>query len=248
MDVSVAPKASGITTVIDTITAPGEAFERLRVAPTWGWALVIALVLMLAGAFLQGPAVRHAAVAQTQRMVANSTLLANATQAQKQQMVENAGKTSPFSYIGPVVGLFLAVFFNTLVMLVGSAVGRGQADFKRLWCGSMNIAVPTLGLGALVLGAITSLRGPDAFSNSIQIAQAIPGLGALVPHASPVTSAFLSGISLFTLWGAFLNATMLRQMAKTSAPVAYTFAAIVLLLGAAIPAAGAMFFQKFGLM
>jgi hypothetical protein len=241
-----AATANGLSTVVDTIAAPGEAFERQRTAPTWGWALTIAVVLMLIGAYLQGPAARHVAVVSTQKMVSTSTLFANQTDAQKQQIVERAGKPNVFSYVAPLIALFIAVFFNTIILLLGNAVGRGQADFKRLWCGSMNIAVPTLGLGALVLGAITMVRGADSFDSSLALAQAVPSLGMLATHTSAVTAAFLSGISVFTLWGFFLNSTMMRVTAKTSAPVAYAFAAIVLVLGALFAAGGVAFAHSFG--
>lgn len=241
-----AAQANGLSTVVDTIAAPGEAFERQRTAPTWGWALIVAVVLMIAGAYLQGPAARHAAVAATQKMMASSTLFANATAEQKQKAIDRAGKPNAFSYLGPLIGLFLAVFFNTIIMLLGNAVGRGQADFKRLWCGSMNIAVPTLGLGAIVLGVITTLRGADSFDSTLALARAVPSLGMLVPHAGAVLVAFLSSISVFTLWGFFLNATMLRVTAKTSAGVAYAFAGLVLLLGALFAAGGVALAHNFG--
>ena len=38
-------RANGLKTALDMIIAPKEAFEQLRVAPTWGWALLILLVL-----------------------------------------------------------------------------------------------------------------------------------------------------------------------------------------------------------
>lgn len=243
----VAAKANGLSTVIDTIAAPAEAFERLRQAPTWGWAVTITIVLMMLGAYIQGPTARHVAVLQTQRFMNTSTIAANMSAEQKQKAIENSGKTSPFSYIGPLVALFFAVFFNALILLAGNAAGRGQADFKRLWCGSMNIAVPTLGLGAIVLGVITVLRGPDSFSSAMSMAQAVPSLGMLAPHAPATTAAFLSAISVFTVWGFFLNATMMRVMAKTSPGIAYTFAGIVLLLGALLSAGGVALARNFGM-
>lgn len=234
----VAVKANGLSTVIDTIAAPSEAFGRLREAPTWGWAVLLALALMFIGTYLQGPTARHVAILQTQRFLDTSSLAANMSADKKQQAIANAGKPNAFSYIGPVVGLFVAVFFNSLILLVGNAVGRGQADFKRLWCGSMNIAVPTLGLGAIVLGIITIVRGPDSFNSAMSMAEAVPSLAMLAPHSSAGTLAFLSAISVFTLWGLFLNVTMMRVMAKTSPAVAYAFAAISLLAGALFAAGG----------
>lgn len=232
-----AVKANGLTTVVNTIASPGEAFETIRVAPTWGWACLVAIVLLFIGTFLQGPAARHAGVLSAQHMVNTSSLFANMTAAKKQEIVANAGKPSVAAYFFIAAALFIVVFFNTLFTLIGNAVGKGQADFKRLWAGSMNIAVPTFALGSVVVGIITMLRGPDAFNSTADIARAMPSLAYLMPGASPGLAAFLSGISIFSLWGMFLNATMLRVTARTTAGVAWTFAIIILVLGAALAAA-----------
>jgi hypothetical protein len=246
----IAPSAvttsSGLTTVIDTVAAPSDAFERIKIAPTWGWALVIALLLIVVGVYLQDPAARHVRVVTTQHFVSTSTFAANMSDAQKQQAIARASKPSVFSYVGPIVGLFVAVLLNAVILLIGNALGRGQGDFKRLWCGSMNIAVPTLGLGAVVLGLITMIRGADSFSSTLALAQAVPGLGMLAPHGSPALIAFFSAMSVFNIWGFFLNATMLRVTAKTSPAVAYAFAALVLLLGAFFAAGGVAMAQKGG--
>lgn len=227
-----AAKANGLTTVINTIAAPSDAFETLRVAPTWGWACLIAIVLLAIGIFLQGPATRHAGVLQTQQMLATNSFFANLTPDKKADIVARAGQPSVFPYITLAIVLFVIVLFNTLFTLIGNAVGKGQADFKRLWAGSMNIAVPTFALAQVVIGIITMLRGPDAFSSSMDIARTVPSLAYLAPHASAGMVAFLTGISIFSLWGLFLNATMLRVTARTSPGVAWTFAALITLLGA----------------
>lgn len=229
-----AAKANGLSTVVNTIAAPSDAFETLRVAPTWGWACLIAIVLLAIGTFLQGPAARHAGVIQTQQMMATSAFFANLTPEKKAEIVARAGQPSVVPYLFIAVILFAIVLFNTLFTLIGNAVGKGQADFKRLWAGSMNIAVPTFALGSVVTGIITTLRGPDAFSSSMDVARSIPSLAYLAPHASGGTVAFLAGISIFSLWGLFLNATMLRVTGRTSAGVAWTFAALITLLGALV--------------
>lgn len=232
-----AAKANGLSTVLNTIVAPSEAMETLRVAPTWGWACVVAIVLLVIGTFLQGPAARHAGVAQVQHLMTTSSFFANLTPQQKQAAIDRAGQPSPFPYLTQAVALFFIVFFNTLFTLIGNAVGKGQADFKRLWAGSMNIAVPTFALGTIVVGIITTLRGADAFNSTADIARAMPSLAYLMPNASPALTVFLVGISVFSLWGLFLNATMLRVTGRTSPGVAWTFAALITILGALVAAA-----------
>jgi hypothetical protein len=91
------------------------------------------------------------------------------------------------------------------------------------------------------------VRGADSFDNASAMAQSMPSLAMLLPHGSAMTVAFLSGISIFTLWGLFLNATMLRVTAKTGAGVAYAFACIVLLLGALTAAGGFALMHSFGM-
>jgi len=236
METSPAVKASGLSTVVNTVAAPSEAFETLRAAPTWGWACLIAIILLAIGTYLQGPATRHAGVVQTQHMMATSSIFANLTPEQKQAAITRAGQASPWAYLFIAVTLFLIVLLNTVMTLIANAVGKGQADFKRLWAGSMNIAVPTVGLGAIVLGIITTLRGADSFNSSIDVASATPSLAYIMPHGSPGVTVFLAGFSIFTLWGLFLNATMLRVTAKTSPAVAYTFAALITVLGALLAA------------
>ena len=243
----VASKANGISTVVNTIAAPNEAFDTLAVAPTWGWALVIAIVLMLVGVFLEAPAARHTAVATMQHMLQTNPYFASQSAEQKQKIMENAGKPNAFSYIMPVVILFIAALFNTIFMLIGNAAGKGRATFKTLWAGSMNIAVPTIGLSMLVTGIITMLRGADSFNSQGDLARAVPGLGMIAPHTVPAIGGFLAGVTLFTLWGAFLNSTMLQRIGKVSPGIAWTFAVIVLLLGGAFGAVAAIIGAKFGM-
>ncbi|HET9392184.1 MAG TPA: hypothetical protein VFO29_01490 [Candidatus Rubrimentiphilum sp.] len=242
-----AAKQSGLSTVVNTIASPSEAFETLRTAPTWGWALIFAIILMIVGTYLQGPAARHAGVVQTQQMMSTNSFFASLTPAQKQEAIARAGRPSPWAYVTVIFVLFFAALFNSLIMLIGNAVGRGQAGFKQLWAGSMNIAVPTLGLGAVVLGIITMLRSPDSFNSTLDVVKAMPSLAYLAPHASAATVAFLSSISVFTLWGLFLNATMLRVTGRTSSGVAYGFAALVTLLGAVFAAGGVAMLHNFGM-
>lgn len=246
----VAPKATGISTVIDTIVSPGDAFERLAVAPTWGWACLIALVLLFCGMYLEGPALTHAGYATMQHMLATNPFFANVPAAKKAEMLSGAAHPKAAALIGRyvfvAVFLFIAVLFNTLFMLIGNAAGGGKADFKQLWAGSMNIAVPTMGFAVLLTGALAAFHGPDTFNSNLDMVRLLPGLGWLAPGGSPMLDGFLSAITIFALWGMFLNATMLRRLAKTGAGVAWTFAVLVLLLGAAVGAAGGMMSARFG--
>lgn len=246
VDATTTPSSSGLTTVVDTIAAPKAAFERLREAPTWGWAFLIAIVLMTIGYFMQKQAADHASMLMIQHVTANNPAL---TDAQKAKMIANAAHPPAYNAIIGIAGLgltiFIAVFFNTLITLIGNAVGRGQADFKRLWCGSMNIAVPTLGVIYILLGTIVLIRGAASFNSPVDIQLALPGLHMLAPSATGALRGFLSAINVGTLWGLFLNATMLTTLARVNAGIAWTFATIVLLVGAGFGALVASIFSAF---
>ena len=73
-DISQAPKVSGLKTVLDIIVAPKDAFESLRTNPVWGWALLVTLVLMIVGYFLEQPASQHASYGTLQHALATSPL------------------------------------------------------------------------------------------------------------------------------------------------------------------------------
>ena len=59
IDSTETPKANGLKTAIDIVIAPKEAFESLRVSPTWGWAFLITTVLAIAAFFVMMPASLH---------------------------------------------------------------------------------------------------------------------------------------------------------------------------------------------
>jgi hypothetical protein len=228
--------ASGLTNVVNTIVSPKEAFEALREAPTWGWALIIGAILSIIGYFLALPASHHATLVAMQSLTSGPSF-STMSDVQKQQMLASANPGAVrdvLGAIGPVIFLLIAVLLNTLFMLIANAIGKGQADFKRLWCGSMNIAVPTFALGQLVAGIIAVLRGPDSFTSMADLFRAVPGLGTLASGMHGFGGAFLAFITVFSLWGLFLNGTMMRAMARAAAGASWAVAILVTILGAAI--------------
>ena len=237
-DAAVATKGDGLKTAFDIAVAPKEAFESLRLGPTWGWACLIALVLLVGGYALQRPAQLHAAVGTLQHMMATNPLFSSMTDAQKQQAMENAVHPSPaqtaFGVIGVIVSLFFAVLVNSVVMLVANIAGHGNADFRRLWAGSMNIAVPTFGLNYVVLGIICLVLGADHFQNSGDLFRALPGVATILPNVRGPLGGFLMGINVFTLWGFALNVTMMRVLAGARGAAGWIAALVVLLGGASI--------------
>ncbi|MBV8117392.1 MAG: hypothetical protein JOZ01_05415, partial [Candidatus Eremiobacteraeota bacterium] len=84
LDASGTPKASGLKTALDTVIAPKDAFEQLRVAPTWGWALLLVLILYALASYLLTPALVHAITADWPRQVAANPSLAQMTPDEQQ--------------------------------------------------------------------------------------------------------------------------------------------------------------------
>ncbi|HEY8312626.1 MAG TPA: YIP1 family protein [Candidatus Baltobacteraceae bacterium] len=236
-----------MSTVVDVIAAPKAAFERLRDVPMWGWAFIITIVLALIGTILEGPATRHASVAFLAHMQQTNPIFAGLSDAKKQQMLANAAHPpvwqQAIGWVQIVIVILVTVLLNSVVLLVGNAAGKGQADFKRLWCASMNIAVPTLGIGLIVWGAITLARGADSFNSIADVSRAMPSIGTLVPTAQGALAGFLGAISIFTIWGMFLNAAALMIVARVSKGLAYGVAVAILVLGALLQAGAASLFH-----
>lgn len=227
--------AGGLTTVVDTIAAPKTAFQRLREQPTWGWAFLIAFILMVVGSVITAPAQQHAQVASMQRYFSKPAA-ASISDAKKQEMINNIQHPSVpgriFGYAAVGIILLLIVLFNTVIVLIANALGGGDGNFKRYWAGSMNMAVPTLALSTIVVGIIAMIRGADSFSSTIDLQAAAPSLGTFI-HPSPALTVFFSSISIFSLWGLYLNATQM-QTNNVNKTVSWVFAALILLGGASM--------------
>jgi hypothetical protein len=243
---SEAPKGSGLKTVIDTLIAPKDAFEALSVVPTWGWALTIALALMVLGYFLQQPAAQHAALGTLAHAVATNPLYANLSDEQKKQMLERVlhppAYQTALGLISLVLVLFVSTLLNAVILLAANAIAHGKADFKRLFAGSMNIAVPTIALYSITLGVICRILGAEHFATMGDVLRATPGLALLAPGATGKLATFLAGIQIFSLWGFGLNIVMMRVTAGVKNALSWVFPLFILIAGAALQAAASGFY------
>jgi hypothetical protein len=224
----VANKANGLTTVINVITSPKEAFETLRIAPTWGWALLIAVVLMAIGQYLATPATIHAVQTSFPQQIASNPQLAGMTPEQQQRALNMSVSVVRFVWIFTPIWVLLGALVATIVMIVFKAIGRGDAGFKQLWCAAMNIAVVSAGIYSLIAGLIALVRGPATYNSTMDAYRAVPGLTWLAPHAGIKTIAFLSAFNVIGIWAAVLVAMALMYVAKTSKATG-TICAIVML-------------------
>ena len=198
-------RASGLTTALDTIIAPKEAFERLRTAPTWGWALLLVIACYALASYLMTPALMHGFQADWPRQVAANPQLAQGTPEEQRRYLEISLKFVQFSWTFAPITAVLSILVQSLLMLIFKAVGRGDTRFATLWSAATNIQVPALGLAALVTAVIVMLRGPDAFNSIAEVQGAMPSLGLFVDPSATKLHAFLLVFNPFTLWGCGLT-------------------------------------------
>lgn len=233
------PKANGLKTALDVIIAPREAFEQLRVAPTWGWAFLLTVVLYAGGTYLLTPALLHATQASWPSVVASNPALAQLTPDQQQSQLALVLKIVGFSWAFAVVILPIVFLIQTVIMTIFKAIGRGDASFGTLWAAAVNIAFPSIGLSAIVTAAIALLRGPNSFDRTIDVQTAMPSLGLLAPAAPLKLHAFLASINPFTLWGCGLMIAAMAVTARVSRPIAWTAGIVMLVVAAGFAAWGA---------
>lgn len=237
LDTMETPKANGLKTALDTIIAPKEAFEALRVAPTWGWAFIITVVLFAAGAFIMTPALIHAMQAGWPAQVAADPRMAQMTPEQQQNALNIGVSVTRFAWIFALFEVPVIALITTVVLLIFKAIGRGDAGFGKLWALAVNVAVPTLGLGAIVLGVITIVRGADSFSSNLEVQTAMPSLAMLAPGAPLKLHAFLAMFTPFTIWQLWLLATGMTIVARVSRGVAWGAGIVNLLVAALVVSA-----------
>jgi hypothetical protein len=234
-----AEKANGLSTVVNVITAPVEAFETLRVAPMWGWAFIIAVVLTAVGQYLAMPAVVHAMQATWPAQVAADPRLATLSAAQQQNALNMATAVIKFSWLfSPVILLIDALVF-TIIMLIFKAIGRGSAGFKQLWCAAMNVSVISVGIASLLSGVIAVVRGASNYNTMADAYKAIPSLAWIVPVTGAKAAAFLAGFNAISIWGAVVLAVAMMYVAKTSKVNGAICAFVVLCASSALLAWGA---------
>ncbi|HKE36142.1 MAG TPA: YIP1 family protein [Candidatus Baltobacteraceae bacterium] len=233
VDSSEVQKANGLTTLVDTIISPKEAFERLAISPTWGWALIVSVVLPMAAYYFMIPAVEHGMLGDFAKQAATNPAIA---QMSPERRAKFAGYAPYFVIITPIAILFF-VLLQTVVMTIFNAIGKGQGTFGKLWAAAMNICV-LYGIGQIVAAIVVVLRGPDSFNSGAEVQRALPSLALLAPPGGdPHLLAFLATINPIVIWSVVLVALAMRYTAKVAAGPAWGAAivsyALPMLLGVA---------------
>lgn len=233
-----APKGNGLTTALDIVVSPADAFARLRVVPTWGYAFLIAAVLGMIGTFLGSAASEHAAIASIPATMAKNTTVAAMTPEKRQAIVDQqigiAKAISKFNFAFFPVILLVIALLQSVYLLIFNAIVRGDGNFKKYWALAINISIVGIGLATLILGVIELIRGPEAFNSQSDLFNALPSLAWIVPGSTGFVHGMLVSFSVFGLWATGLFALGLIGIARIKPAQAYVGAGIMLLFGAII--------------
>jgi hypothetical protein len=210
-------KANGLATLLDTIVSPKEAFERLAIAPTWGWALLFSLALPIAAYFFMLPAIQHGMLGDLAKQAATNPNIAQMTPEQRAKIAGYA----PFFVIFTPIAIFFFVFLQTIIMTVFNAAGKGQGSFGKLWAAAMNMCI-VYGIGQIVAAAVVYIRGADSFNSAAEVQRAVPSLALLAPGVSdPHLLAFLATVNPIFVWSVVLVSMAMRYTAKVSSGPAW---------------------------
>ncbi|MDQ2865053.1 MAG: YIP1 family protein [Candidatus Eremiobacteraeota bacterium] len=231
--------SSGLRTMVDTIVAPAEAFESIRVVPTWGWALAITILLSVLGSFLLVPAIQHAIVAGWPDMVAQQPALARLSPEQQHTMLAFDTKMFGFAWIFPIVTIPIVCLLGAIVMLLFNAMGRGDGTFAKFFSASCNIAVPTAGLAAIVTALIVLVRGQASFNSLTAVSTALPSLAMLAPASNVKLIALLAAINPFSIWAVLLTVGAMSIIGHVPRLQAWLAAIVMFLIPALAAMAGA---------
>jgi hypothetical protein len=226
----VAPRANGLATLLNIIASPKEAFETLRVAPTWGWAFIVAAVLGVIGSILMLPAARNAFDAQWAVQLATNPDMAQMSPDKAAQMKSISAIFVSASPAFVVIAIPIFTLIETAIMLIFNAVSHGVGTFKTLWASAMNIAVIAM-LGSLVTGVIVVVRGADSFQSQIAVQGAMPSLAMLAPHAGKLTN-FLGAFTPFSIWSTILTVIAMLTVARVSKVPAWLTGGVIILIPA----------------
>jgi Yip1 domain len=235
MAVDTSPKPNGLKVALDTIVAPREAFESIRIAPTWGWAFLIVLVLTLATSYIVTPAVVHGLQSDWPNTVAKNPALSGLSADEQQTRLAVSVKIASFVWVFTPLFVLFGLVIGTVIMVIFNALGRGDGSFGKYWAAQCNIAL-TNTVGAIVLTAIVFARGADSFTTAASVQEAMPNLGMLVPGVGKL-HAFFATFTPFTLWGAALVIVALMVIGRVPRVQAWLAGILAFILPGAIAVA-----------
>ena len=230
--------ANALSTLWNLIVAPSAAFEALRERPTWVVACVVLTVATIVATIMMQPALSHAMLVALPAEMARTANGSSLTPEQRSRAISVALALVRFGWIWAAVAVFIGICIDAVILLAAAAIGRGEANFARLFALAMNVGVVWLGIGGLVAAGIVMARGPEAFSATYELNLAVPSLGWLAWWAPPKVMGFLGGINPFSVWAFFLLGSGMASVAKVRAAVGYSAAGFLVLCGCGFLALG----------
>jgi hypothetical protein len=238
MAVESAPRPNGLKTAWDTIVAPKEAFESLRIAPTWGWAFLIVIVLTALALYLMTPANVHAVTTDWPNTVAHNPGLSAKSPEQQQAGLAFTVKITQLIWVFSPIYALIGALISTVILWIFNAIGRGQGSFGKYWAAQWNIALIT-SIGAIVLAVIVLARGADSFSSATEVQSAMPSLALLVPASAAKLHGFLSVFTIFGIWATGLEIAALTIIGRVGRMTAWLGGSLTIIISGLFVAASA---------
>jgi hypothetical protein len=185
----------GLVTYCWVLTRPRAAFERLKTAPTWGWAAAFGILLTLAAFLIAEPAQLHVLAASESHRIAalppNERLRAQIAQ------LQIAGSLKTLFIIGPLLGPWITWFLMALFFFMTAAISRARAGFGMAWVVALNSYI-VYAVGGVVNAELVSTRDPNQVNSALDLV-VVPSPGWLLPH-NPAIAAVLSAYNPFNIW------------------------------------------------
>ncbi|MBV8602320.1 MAG: hypothetical protein JO359_12215 [Candidatus Eremiobacteraeota bacterium] len=229
-----------LTTLVNLIVAPGEAFASIRARPVWSWALLVLVILVALASIVSAPVSRHIVETTIPAQLANDPRFAGLppeqAQAQIQRVLGIALLTVSFGWLLAAVVACVVVLFAAGILF--AAVARTAATFKQVFTLVVHVQVIGAGLYGIVNATIAALRPVESFRTTSDYATAIPSLAWLLPASSSVKLvAFLAALHPFAIWATILLALGLIAVAGARRWLAWTLSIAITLFGATLAAA-----------
>jgi len=225
-------KSNGLSTYLSILWSPATAFDQLRETPTWGWAALVGIVLLLAATVIQLPEI--AKVAQIAQAARLATMTADQQAAARGVMASTTKLFPLIAIIGAFVGPWVIWLISAVVYAIGSAISGAGAKFSLAWVVSVNVGIIVF-VGGIVNAIIIAARGPDAISSSLD-AYALPSLGMLF-HDNVKLATFLNTYNLDYLWLYVVAVIALERTLSMKRGAAIATVAVYSLLGAGLATA-----------
>lgn len=233
MSLEAAPQQRGNLAVLwDVIVAPAAAFAALRERPRWLLAFGVTILLGTIGAYLQIPAGEHLAAATFAREAAHNPDMATMSPEKLKGMTEMVVGIQRWAWLFYPLIVLVAVSIAALALLAGTAIARGQANFARSFALAAHVALINYGVSYLIIGFLSTLRGPDDFNFQSDLIKLVPSLAWFAPSADPKLTVLLGTFNPFQIWSFVLLGLGLQTVSGLRTGAAYAVAAVVSFGGA----------------